>query len=365
MTSNPVPVEQALKLAYEALQRGDNQSARRWAQLAARMRPGMEDPWLILATVASPRVSIVYLERALAINPNSERARKGLEWARRRLMAQAQPAQPKERAEASRVALPAEPEPVLQGRKPSMRSSRTSLLVMLGLLILFVSAAWVFWPALGSSALAAVRNQPAATQDSPILSWVQENLMPPSQTPSLTPTSSPTATASPTATPTATATFTPTATETPLPTDTPAPPDWLMDGEYVIPQFPEGGEKLIVVSIGKQHLWAYQDGELVFSFIASTGMDNATRPGSYSVLDKIPNAYASTWNIWMPNWLGIYPAGNLENGIHGLPIMQNGRRLWSGVLGAPISYGCVVLGVEESLALYDWAEVGTSVQIDY
>jgi lipoprotein-anchoring transpeptidase ErfK/SrfK len=137
-----------------------------------------------------------------------------------------------------------------------------------------------------------------------------------------------------------------------------------MEGEYIAQPLPQAGEKLIVVSISEQHLYAYQGGELVFSFIASTGMNNATRPGTYSVLDKIPNAYGSTWNLWMPYWLGIYPAGNLENGIHGLPIMSNGRRLWAGVLGAPISYGCVVLGVEESHQLYDWAEVGVPVQIN-
>ena len=83
----------------------------------------------------------------------------------------------------------------------------------------------------------------------------------------------------------------------------------------------------------------------------------------FSVLDKIPNAYGATWNIWMPNWLGIYCAGSLEDGIHALPILPNGDRLWSGYLGTPISYGCVVLGVDESLQLYNWADIGTPVKI--
>jgi hypothetical protein len=94
-------------------------------------------------------------------------------------------------------------------------------------------------------------------------------------------------------------------------------------------------------------------------------MNNATRVGIFSVLDKIPNAYGATWNIWMPNWLGIYWAGTLENGIHALPILSNGLRLWDGYLGTPISYGCIVLGVNESEMLYDWATVGTPVEIQW
>ena len=102
---------------------------------------------------------------------------------------------------------------------------------------------------------------------------------------------------------------------------------------------------------------------LVYSFVASTGMNNATRVGTFAVQDKIPNAYGSTWNIWMPKWLGIYYAGGLENGIHALPILSNGATLWAGFLGRPISYGCVVLGSYEASLLYDWADVGTTVEI--
>jgi len=65
----------------------------------------------------------------------------------------------------------------------------------------------------------------------------------------------------------------------------------------------------------------------------------------------------------MPNWLGIYWAGTAENGIHALPILSNGERLWGGVLGSRASYGCIVLGVREAEALYNWAEVGTPVTI--
>jgi lipoprotein-anchoring transpeptidase ErfK/SrfK len=125
------------------------------------------------------------------------------------------------------------------------------------------------------------------------------------------------------------------------------------------------GGKSILVSISQQHLTAYENGQVVYSFIASTGMHNSTKVGTFSVLDKIPNAYGSTWNIWMPNWLGIYYVGGLEDGIHALPILSNGDRLWSGYLGTPISFGCVVLGVSDSLQLYNWVDIGTPVVIQW
>jgi len=121
--------------------------------------------------------------------------------------------------------------------------------------------------------------------------------------------------------------------------------------------------KYILVSISQQHLYAYDNGQLVYSVIASTGMGNSTRLGTFSVLDKIPNAYGATWNIWMPDWLGIYWSGSLENGIHALPILADGNRLWSGFLGSPISFGCVVLGVDTALQVYNWADIGTPVEI--
>jgi LysM repeat protein len=126
------------------------------------------------------------------------------------------------------------------------------------------------------------------------------------------------------------------------------------------------GTKRIVIDISEQHLYAYQGGVLVHSFVASTGKPGAnTRTGAFRVLDKYPNAYASTWNLQMPYWMGIYWAGSLENGIHALPILSNGQRLWEGYLGTPVSFGCIILGTWEARTLYEWAEVGTPVVIQY
>lgn len=163
----------------------------------------------------------------------------------------------------------------------------------------------------------------------------------------------------------------PAAAFTPLPTETPALLSMEVLADTPVPQYsaPEpaavsyGGSKYILVDISEQHMYVYEDNVLIYSFVVSTGMNNATRVGTFAVQSKIPNAYGSTWDIWMPNWLGIYWAGGLENGIHALPILSNGATLWEGYLGRPVSYGCVVLGTYESKLLYDWAEIGTPVEI--
>lgn len=131
------------------------------------------------------------------------------------------------------------------------------------------------------------------------------------------------------------------------------------------PSINTNGSKYILVDISEQHLYAYENSNLVFSFVASTGINNATRTGIFAVQTKLDNAYGATWNIWMPNWLGIYYSGSLENGIHALPILPNGATLWEGFLGRPVSYGCVVLSTYESKLLYDWAEMGTPVEIQW
>ena len=125
-----------------------------------------------------------------------------------------------------------------------------------------------------------------------------------------------------------------------------------------------GGSKQIIVDLSEQHLYAYQEEQLLFSFVASSGAaPSYTRVGEFHVQSKIPNAYGAAWNIWMPHWLGIYWAGSSENGIHALPILSNGQTLWAGYLGTPISYGCIVLDTYEAKLLYDWAEIGTPVSI--
>ncbi len=124
--------------------------------------------------------------------------------------------------------------------------------------------------------------------------------------------------------------------------------------------------KRIVIDLSEQRMYVYQDGQLLWKWVVSTGMPGAdTIPGNFSVLTKIPNAYAYTWGLQMPYWLGIYWAGSLQNGIHALPILPNGQLLWEGYLGQRVSYGCIILSTENARTLYNWAEIGTPVDIQW
>jgi ABC-type dipeptide/oligopeptide/nickel transport systems, permease components len=88
MKTDSESAQQALLNARQAMQQGDYPAAAayRWARTAAAyLCPDLEEPWLILAAFSSPRASVAYLERALKIDPHSERARKGMHWAADRL----------------------------------------------------------------------------------------------------------------------------------------------------------------------------------------------------------------------------------------------------------------------------------------
>ena len=123
--------------------------------------------------------------------------------------------------------------------------------------------------------------------------------------------------------------------------------------------------KRIVISIQDQRLRAYEDGEMLWEFIISTGVeDSPTQPGVFQIRTHELNAYASVWDLYMPHFMGVYEAWpEFMNGIHGLPMLSSGRRLWGSVLGRPASYGCIILTLEDAETLYYWAEDGVVVEI--
>jgi LysM repeat protein len=119
-----------------------------------------------------------------------------------------------------------------------------------------------------------------------------------------------------------------------------------------------------VASISQQRCWVYQGNSIVAVWPCSTGQRGTeTQPGSYKIQSKMEKAYGSTWNIWMPYWLGIYWAGASENGIHGIPYgaKDPSWRLWEGYVGTPITYGCVLLENANAKQLFDMAYIGMPV----
>ncbi len=142
--------------------------------------------------------------------------------------------------------------------------------------------------------------------------------------------------------------------------------------ELVIPSidvlfpYPLVPGKRIEIDLRTQRLRAYEDDRPRFEFVISSGLpDYPTLPGRFQVLLKEPDAYASRWDLKMPYFMGIYLEGpDFYNGIHELPINAAGQRLWSGYLGRPASFGCIILNVGDAQALYDWAPLGTLVVIN-
>lgn len=135
--------------------------------------------------------------------------------------------------------------------------------------------------------------------------------------------------------------------------------------DVLTPYIPVPGKR-IVISVAEQRMRVYENDQLLYEWPVSTGISTSpTYTGIFQVLDKEENAYAGQWDLWMPYFLAVYRAGGeVYNGIHALPILSSGQRLWAGLLGSPASYGCIILGVEEAETLYNWAEVGVLVVIE-
>lgn len=125
--------------------------------------------------------------------------------------------------------------------------------------------------------------------------------------------------------------------------------------------------KRIVVSIREQRVRVYENNQLIWDWIASTGISSSpTWPGVYQILSHEPNAYAGNWNLWMPNFMGVYrpiPGADFTNGFHGFPTRGGSQLLWTNSLGTRVTYGCILLSDTNIRLLYDWADVGTVVEI--
>lgn len=134
----------------------------------------------------------------------------------------------------------------------------------------------------------------------------------------------------------------------------------------VLTPYPVEPGKKIVINLDDQRMRVYEGGELLHDWPISTGMeDSPTDRGTFQILSKEEMAFASQWDLWMPYFMAIYRVGgDVHNGIHELPILENGQRLWEGHLGSPASYGCVILGIPEAETLFDWAEIGTLVIVE-
>lgn len=337
----------AIQNARLAMQRGDKKASRRWAEQAAALAPEWEEPWLWLAVVSNPKASVAYLQRALQINPHSERARKGTHWAIQRLRS-AGPLPAIPRRTIVENAIP--PERFVERRQFPPRLS-SPLGVVVTLLVICLLAGAVF----STMALAN-----GAIGGGEALSLVLAPADKPTRTPTLTPTPTntptPTLTPTPTETPTPTATPTETPTLTPTPTDTPLPV-WTADG-YSFPGLPSGveaGEHWIDVDLSSQSVYAYDGETLVNSFVVSTGTAYyPTVQGEFEVYVMYRYADMAGPGYYLPSvpYVMYFYKGY---GLHGT--------YWHNNFGTPMSHGCVNFTIEDAGWVYDFITVGTTVNV--
>lgn len=151
----------------------------------------------------------------------------------------------------------------------------------------------------------------------------------------------------------------------PLKTDTDG--DGYSDGAEVSQGFDPmlaGGAKLkkrIAITLASQTLSYYIGPKKLGDFQVSTGKARTPTPvGTFAIQDKKPRAWSAHAHLYMPLWM---PFIGSQYGIHELPEWRNGAKEGAGHLGTPVSGGCVRLGVGPAKTLYDWAEIGTEVDI--
>jgi lipoprotein-anchoring transpeptidase ErfK/SrfK len=364
----------AVQQAYQALRAKDRNRARQFAVQAARLDPTLEDPWLILATMATPQAAVEYLKRALQINPNSSRAQKGLLWAVEKLRAEADqaplvapvpPVQVPIGPTAPVAVKPAVVAAATVAARPAPPAKSRTMLVGLGVLlgvICLVGLIWLGWPMITG----VFAQSPGAQRPEGLLQK-------PSLTSTATFTSTPTASATftPTATYTPTSTFTPspTATQTPLPpeasTATGVPGKTLPAATNVPGSTPSGkipsnikaDQRWIDVDLTHQRAYAYQGSQVVRSFVVSTGVSiYPTVTGQYAIYVKYRYAGMRGVGWYLPDvpYVMYFYKGY---GLHGT--------YWHNNFGTPMSHGCVNFKIDDAAWVYDFTSLGTLVNIHY
>ncbi len=325
MASRQERVLEAIEAARLALQRGDRATARRMARLASRLSPRSETPWLLLAAASDPRPALAYATRALEINPHSHAARRAIRSLTRRLSSPDQ-----EQASAAGL-----PESFRVQIAPLDALTRSRLLPWHNVLpgLIFVAAVGLWF---GS--------QPADARQSRSGGVQVEKA---TYTPTPTSTATATATATPTATPTPTETPTPTPTATPRPT---------YSSSYVLnPEELADEGRWIDVDLSAQRVTAYDGAKPVRSFVVSTGTARTpTVMGQFRIYIKLRYDDMAGPGYYLPDvpYTMYFYRGYSLHGTY-----------WHNDFGRPRSRGCINLSIPDAGWLYNFASVGTLVNI--
>jgi len=400
MNERFIESRKAIANAREALKKGDMTEARQWAERAAELAPQSEDPWLILAAVVSPRESMKYIRKALDTNPNSPRAKKGMEWAMQRLGEKPKAGVGPDGGKQVQSDAPTRSVSKGQAKSGDVKKTKKRIPILPILLILMGCAVFMFaaWSAVTSPVLASILNVVSTPQVETKPPFAQVNIAKPaaaSQPMAQVIATTATVTAMPIATETAIEetqpevviippTLEPTLEVVTLPTETPfiAPTEGLPEvtGEpgavyseiiadtptpefteptvapYVPPQVVSGdGEHWIDVDLSQQRVYAYAGDTLMNSFIVSTGTwQTPTVTGKFKIWIKVRSQAMTGPGYYLPD-VPYVMYFYKDYGLHGT--------YWHNNFGTPMSHGCVNLTIPDAEWLYNFASVGTVVNV--
>jgi len=394
MNNQFIEAREHIAKAREALRRGDKASARQLGEQAAFLAPKMEDVWLILAASdPDPREALAYARKALELNPQSERARRGVEWAAGRL----KPADDtKDHSPVPPKVVPSQVDALSSLPKkhvyqtavaiPQLKSNERNWLLpalLVGAIFMFIGLIALFALIARPPALASIISAPVPTQEN---LWAFAEIAKPGVAPidvssfaaqaADTPTGVPTevpATSVPTDVPADTPTDVPTEAPTVIPAATETPGALAMEivadtptSEFSAPTSSApnpplassgNGARWIDVDLTNQRVYAYEGDVVVNSFIVSTGTwMTPTVTGEYKVYVKYRSASMSGPGYYLPDvpYIMYFYKGY---GLHGT--------YWHSNFGTPMSHGCVNLRTDEAGWLFNWASIGTVVNVHH
>jgi hypothetical protein len=119
----------------------------------------------------------------------------------------------------------------------------------------------------------------------------------------------------------------------------------------------------ITVNLSQQWLYAFEGGLQVYNAPVATGKDGFNTPtGSYAIYSKYPvqtmvgSAGGETWNVPDIPWVQYVVGGCALHGTYWHDAWGSGARM---------SHGCINLNIDDAQWLYEWADVGTAVEITY
>lgn len=357
----PASLELLMEYGVMLIKDGQPDAARKFFEKVVERDPRQVNAWLLLAGVCDRgEDSLRCLVRALEIEPRNDRAHAGIRWARKRVqpyiqadgdlatrpvsartLDQTPPAPPKiDRAAPSDSS----------GGKGSHPAASILLGGLIGLILiacLGVGAIWLFGPPRNANA-----------QNVPIVIASATATLPPTSTATSIPIATSTPTLAPTEIVAPAPTIAPTEGPTEVPTALPLPTN-APTVEPAIDPAPSSTNttRWIDVDLTNQVLVAYEGDTPVRTTLVSTGLPGTpTVTGQFNIYVKYPAQLMYGPGYYLPDVPWVMYFYN-DYGLHGT--------YWHNNFGHPMSHGCVNLPTPEAEWLYNWASIGTLVNIHY